>query len=123
MGGTMASEDSPRTDESPRPTEVEAGPSSAGKRRWWLSPIWAHLLGMLFFIGFLQFFIHNYLEATGVLGLGPSGGIRDIVAVWSDLVFWPSIGGLIGYVVSQRRFRGGLIGAAAGFLAADCLIL
>ncbi len=118
----MAFEDNATTGEtrSAHPSVLAA--ASPGERRWWQSGFWAHMLGILFLFGFLQYWVHEFLEASGVLGLGPSGGIRDVVAGCSGLIHLPSLGGLIGYAVSRRRIRGSLIGAIIGLIVESLML-
>ena len=56
----MAFEDNATTGEtrSAHPSVLAA--ASPGERRWWQSGFWAHMLGILFLFGFLQYWVHEF---------------------------------------------------------------
>lgn len=119
----MDCDNQPRADDAACPSSADAGSLPLAPQRGRRT---SFVLAILFLCGLVQYPVHCHLESSGVIGLGPPGGINDIVAVSSAFAFYSSIGGLIGWLIGYAvsgKPTGSIVGAILGIVILYCLLL
>jgi hypothetical protein len=89
---------------------------SAGRRVWQVN-VAPKFLAVLFSVGILQYWSIFLLGFIGVYDHMPYA-----LGFGIYFVHWSSVGGLIGWLVSKNRVRGGLFGALLGLLLSGAQI-
>jgi hypothetical protein len=108
-------------DENPYQSPATNDLSPAGKRNWLHVNIPPHVLGILLLLGILQYWIFAFVFAVwGIVDFS----ITVLYALYiMHLVHWSSVGGLVGFAISKKKWRGSLIGIIVGLILTAMLTL